>query len=52
MKSIGIGMMDYMAWVWIHALISMFFLAYIPFSKAWHIIVSPIEIVLDASERA
>jgi heterodisulfide reductase subunit E len=48
----GLGAMDYIVWVWIHALVSLFFLAYIPFSKAWHIFVSPIEIVLDASERA
>lgn len=43
---------SYHAWVWTHAVISLFFCAYIPFSKAWHIFVSPLEIVLDASERA
>ncbi len=52
LEAIGIGAMNYKLWVWIHALVSFFFLAYIPFSKAWHIFVSPIEIVLDASERA
>lgn len=52
LKGIGIGVMNYQAWVWVHALVSLFFLAFIPFSKAWHIFVSPIEIVLDASERA
>ncbi len=52
LQAIGIGMMDYTVWVWIHAAVSLFFLAFIPFSKAWHIFVSPIEIVLDASERA
>jgi heterodisulfide reductase subunit E len=36
----------------IHAIVSFYFMGYIPFSKAWHIFVSPIEIVLDASERA
>ncbi len=36
----------------IHAMVSFYFMGYIPFSKAWHIFVSPIEIVLDASERA
>ncbi|MFC1591122.1 respiratory nitrate reductase subunit gamma [Thermodesulfobacteriota bacterium] len=50
--AVGIGAMDYHVWVWIHALVSLVFIAYIPFSKAWHIFVSPIEIVLDASERA
>jgi len=52
LQAIGIGVMNYKGWVWIHAIISMIFLGYIPFSKAWHIFVSPIEIVLDASERA
>ena len=36
----------------LHAMTSFYFIGYIPFSKAWHIFVSPIEIVLDASERA
>ena len=52
LKALGIGAMDYKVWVWIHAIISLFFIGYIPFSKAWHIFVSPIEIVIDASERA
>jgi heterodisulfide reductase subunit E len=52
MQAIGIGAMNYKAWVWVHALISLFFCGYIPFSKAWHIVVSPLEILLDASERA
>jgi len=52
MEMIGIGVMNYKAWVWVHALISLFFCGYIPFSKAWHIFVSPLEIILDASERA
>lgn len=52
LQAIGLGTMDYKAWVWIHALVSLFFVGYIPFSKAWHIFVSPIEIVIDASERA
>lgn len=47
----GIGYESYNAWVWFHAAISFLFLAFIPFSKAWHIFVSPIEILLDASER-
>ena len=51
-EGIGLGLIDYKLWVWIHAIISMIFLAYIPFSKAWHIFVSPLEIVIDASERA
>ena len=52
LEGIGLGLIDYKLWVWIHAIISMIFLAYIPFSKAWHIFVSPLEIVIDASERA
>jgi nitrate reductase gamma subunit len=52
LESIGLGLINYKLWVWVHALISMIFLAYIPFSKAWHIFVSPLEIVIDASERA
>lgn len=52
LELIGLGLIDYKLWVWIHAIISMIFLAYIPFSKAWHIFVSPLEIVIDASERA
>lgn len=52
LQAVGVGAMPYTGWVWFHALVSFFFLAYIPFSKAWHIFVSPIEIVLDASERA
>lgn len=51
-KSFGWSAASYHGWVWTHAVISLFFCAYIPFSKAWHIFVSPIEIVLDASERA
>ena len=52
MQAVGIGSMSYMFWVWIHAIVSFIFIAFIPFSKAWHIFVSPIEIVLDASERS
>ncbi len=52
LKMMGVGLMDYKLWVWVHAAISMVFLTYIPFSKAWHIFVSPLEIVIDASERA
>ncbi len=51
-RATGVGPMNYNAWVWIHVIFSLFFLGFIPFSKAWHVFVSPIEIVLDASERA
>jgi heterodisulfide reductase subunit E len=51
-KSFGMTAATYSPWVWLHALVSLFFCGYIPFSKAWHVIVSPIEIVIDASERA
>ncbi|MEI6127557.1 MAG: respiratory nitrate reductase subunit gamma [Pseudomonadota bacterium] len=50
--AMGFTAATFNVWVWIHALISLFFCGYIPFSKAWHVFVSPIEIVLDASERA
>ena len=52
LQACGIGQASYQLWVWIHAAVSLFFLAYIPFSKAWHIFVSPVEIMIDASERA
>ena len=52
LKGMGFTAASYKAWVWLHATISLFFCGYIPFSKAWHVFVSPIEIVLDASERA
>lgn len=42
---------DFNSIVWIHTIISLVFLAYIPFSKMFHIIVSPVEIALDASEK-
>jgi len=52
LQAFGITSAAYTFWVWLHAGISFIFIAFIPFSKAWHIFVSPIEIVLDASERA
>jgi heterodisulfide reductase subunit E len=52
LQAFGISAMSYTFWVWVHAGASFIFIAFIPFSKAWHIFVSPIEIVLDASERA
>jgi len=42
---------DYISIVWIHTLISLVFIGYIPFSKMWHVFVSPVEIALDASEK-
>lgn len=42
---------NYYSIVWIHTLISLVFLAYIPFSKMFHVFVSPVEIALDASEK-
>jgi len=52
LKVMGLELLNYKTWVWVHAAISMLFIIYIPFSKAWHIFVSPLEIVIDASERA
>jgi heterodisulfide reductase subunit E len=51
-KGMGLTSATYNPWVWLHAVVSLFFCGYLPFSKAWHVIVSPIEIVIDASERA
>ena len=42
---------DYLTVVWVHTLISLIFIGYIPFSKMWHVFVSPVEIALDASEK-
>lgn len=47
----GIPVMNYKLFVWIHGLFAMFFIAIIPFSKMWHAFASPIEILLDASEK-
>jgi len=51
LRSLPALMVDYSAMVWVHTLISLVFLAFIPFSKTWHAFVSPVEIALDASER-
>jgi len=34
-----------------HLILGMFLILYIPFSKMWHIFVSPIEVLLDGSEE-
>jgi nitrate reductase gamma subunit len=47
----GIPILNYKLFVWIHGLFAMFFIAIIPFSKMWHAFASPIEILLDASEK-
>jgi nitrate reductase gamma subunit len=49
--AIGIPTMNYKLFVWIHGLFALFFIAIIPFSKMWHAFASPIEILLDASEK-
>jgi nitrate reductase gamma subunit len=49
--AVGIPALNYTLYVWIHGLFAMFFIAYIPFSKTWHVFASPIEILLDASEK-
>ena len=50
-RSMSFLAFDYNSMVWIHTLISLVFIGYIPFSKMWHIFVSPVEIALDASEK-
>ena len=50
-RSIPSLAINYYSIVWIHTLISLVFLAYIPFSKMFHAFVSPVEIALDASEK-
>jgi len=47
----GIPVLNYKLFVWIHGLFAMVFIAIIPFSKMWHAFASPIEILLDASEK-
>ena len=47
----GIPMLNYKLFVWLHGLAAMLFIALIPFSKMWHAFASPIEIILDASEK-
>lgn len=49
--AVGIPILNYKLFVWIHGLFAMFFIAIIPFSKMWHAFASPIEILLDASEK-
>lgn len=51
LRSMPALIFDYSSMVWVHTLISMAFIALIPFSKTWHAFVSPVEIALDASER-
>ncbi len=50
-EAVGIPVMNYKLFVWIHGLVAMFLLAIIPFGKMWHAFASPIEILLDASEK-
>ncbi|MCX5895732.1 MAG: respiratory nitrate reductase subunit gamma [Proteobacteria bacterium] len=52
LEAVGIPVMNYKVFVWIHGLVAMFFIALIPFSKMWHAFASPIEVLLDASEKA
>ena len=51
LRSMPVLICDYISVVWVHTLISLLFIGFIPFSKTWHIFVSPIEIALDASEK-
>lgn len=39
----------YLPVLWCHIIISLIFIAYIPYSKLWHIFVTPLEILFDAS---
>jgi nitrate reductase gamma subunit len=44
--------LNYGSLVWIHLLVSLIFIAYIPFSKMIHIFTTPTEILINASEEA
>lgn len=50
-EALGIPVMNYKLFVWIHGLFAMFLIAIIPFGKMWHAFASPVEILLDASEK-
>jgi heterodisulfide reductase subunit E len=50
-EAVGIPVMNYKLFVWIHGLVAMFLIAIIPFGKMWHAFASPIEILIDASEK-
>ncbi len=50
-EAVGIPVMSYKLYVWIHGLFAMVFIALIPFSKMWHAFATPLEILLDASEK-
>lgn len=48
----GLGVSSgYKLALWCHILISLIFIAYIPFSKLWHIFATPVEILFDASYK-
>ncbi len=48
---VGIPALNYRLFVWIHGLVALFLIAIIPFGKMWHAFASPIEILIDASEK-
>lgn len=50
-ETLGIPVLNYRLFVWIHGLVALFLIAIIPFGKMWHAFASPIEILLDASEK-
>lgn len=39
----------YLPVLWCHIIVSLIFIAYIPFSKLWHLFVAPLEIMYNAS---
>ncbi len=51
LKRISLDGFKYEILVWIHAIVSLAFIAYIPFSKMLHIFATPTEILINASEE-
>lgn len=52
LKGLHLDGLSYNSLVWVHLLVSLTFIAYIPFSKMLHIFATPTEILINASEEA
>lgn len=52
LKGVHLDGLNYHSLVWVHVLVSLAFIAYIPFSKMLHIFAAPTEILINASEEA
>lgn len=51
LRHVQLPFLNYISVVWIHALISLAFVAYIPFGKMWHVVAGAAEILINASEE-